>query len=82
MRQKKRKTTEKETRGFEGEMQQIWTERHSGKTKQMTNWSVSTFKDKLKFFRFKYKTRAFSRKSEIKPVPILPNISLTAINQF
>ena len=24
----------------EGEMQQILTERHSGKTKQMTNWSV------------------------------------------
>ena len=36
-----------------GEMQQILTERHSGKTKQMTNWSVSTFKVKLKFFRFK-----------------------------
>ena len=38
---------------FEGEMQQILKERHSGKTKQMTNWSVSTFKGKLKFFRFK-----------------------------
>ena len=37
----------------EGEMQQILSERHSGKTKQMTNWSVSTFKGKLKFFRFK-----------------------------
>ena len=37
----------------EGEMQQILTERHFGKTKQMTNWSVSTFKGKLKFFRFK-----------------------------
>lgn len=37
----------------EGEMQQILTERHSGKTKQMTNWSLSTFKGKLKFFRFK-----------------------------
>ena len=55
----------------EGEMQQILTERHSGKTKQMTNWFVSTFKSKLKFFRFeiaKYKTCAFSRKFEIKPV--------------
>lgn len=30
----------------EGEIQQILTERHSGKTKQMTNWSVSTFKGK------------------------------------
>ena len=37
----------------EGEMQQILTERHSGKTKQMTNWSVSTFKGKLHSFRFK-----------------------------
>ena len=36
----------------EGEMQQILTERHSSKTKQMTIWSVSTFKGKLKFFRF------------------------------
>ena len=31
----------------EGEMQQILTERHSGKIKQKTNWSVSTFKGKL-----------------------------------
>ena len=38
----------------EGEMQQILTEKHSGKTKQMTNWSVSTFKDKRKFFRFNF----------------------------
>ena len=30
-------------------MQQILTERHSGKTKQMTNWSVSTFKVSLNF---------------------------------
>ena len=38
----------------EGEMQQILRERHSGKSKQMTNWSVSTFKGiKLKFSRFK-----------------------------
>ena len=28
----------------EGELQQILTERHSGKTKQMTNWSFSTLK--------------------------------------
>ena len=59
-------------------MQQILTERHSGKTKQMTNWSVSTFKGRLKLFRFKivkYKTRAFKRKFEIKPIPILLNIS-------
>ena len=37
----------------EGEMQQILTERHSDKTKQMTNWSVSTFKCKLKYFHLK-----------------------------
>ena len=46
-------------------MQQILTETHSGETKQMTNWSVSTFKGKLTFFRFKivkYKTRAFNGK--------------------
>ena len=63
-------------------MQQILTERHSGKSKQITNWSVSTFKGRLKFFRFKivkYKPRAFHKKIEIKPIPILLNISLTAI---
>ena len=51
MKQKKRKTTEKETRHqrrhsrfaslFEGEMQQILTERHSAKTKQMTKVSLN-----------------------------------------
>ena len=62
----------------------ILTERHSGKTKQVANWSVSSFKGKLKFFRFeivKYETRAFKRKIEIKPIPIL-FISLTANNHF
>ena len=66
-------------------MQQILTERHSGKTKEMTNWPVSTFKGKLKLFRFKivkYETRALNRKFEIKPIPILLNISLNANNQF
>ena len=61
-------------------MQQILTERHSGKTKRMTNYSVSTFKGKLKFFRFKivkYKTRTFNRKFEIKPIPILLIFRLT-----
>ena len=46
-------------------MQQILTERHSGKAKQTTNWSVSTFKGKLKFYRYKivkYKPRTFTRK--------------------
>ena len=32
------------------EMQQFLTERHSGKPKQKTNWSVSTFKGELNFF--------------------------------
>ena len=31
----------------ESPMQQILTERHSGKSKQITNWSVPTFKGKL-----------------------------------
>ena len=61
----------------ESPMQQILTERHSGKSKQITNWSVSTFKGKLKFFRFKilivkYQPRAFNRKIEIKLILILP----------
>ena len=67
----------------QGKMQFL-TERHSGKTKQITNWSVSSFKGKLKFFRFeivKYETRAFKRKIKIKPIPIL-FISLTANNHF
>ena len=49
-------------------MQQILTERHSG----------TTFKGKLKLFHFKivkYKTRAFNRKFEIKPIPVFLNIS-------
>ena len=35
------------------EMDQILKERHSNKTKQMTNCCISAFKGKLKFFRFK-----------------------------
>ena len=35
---------------LERPMQQILTERHSGKTKQMTNWSAGTLKGKLNFF--------------------------------
>ena len=50
----------------ESEMQHILPERHSRKTKQMTNWSVSTFEGKLNFFRFKivkFETQAFNRKN-------------------
>ena len=64
----------------EGEVQQILTDRHSGKTKQMTNWSVSTFKGRCKIV--KYKTRAFNRKFETKPIPIVHNIPLNANNHF
>ena len=49
---------------FEGKMQFL-TERHYGKTKQTTNWSVLSFKGKLKFFRLKivkYETRASKEK--------------------
>ena len=69
----------------EGEMQQIFTERHSGKNKLMTKWSVSTFKDKLKFFWFKivkFKTRAFNRKFELKPIPICLIFCLPQKNHF
>ena len=69
----------------EGELQQILTERHSGKTKQMTNWSFSTLKVSFNFLPFKivkYKTRALNRKIEIKPIPILLNISITENNHF
>ena len=70
----------------EGEMQQILKERHSGKTKQKRNWSVSTFKGKHKFFCFeivklKLLTRAFNRKIEIKAISTLLN-SFTANNHF
>ena len=85
MRQKKRKTTEKETRRPAKSRFASLSERHSGKTKQITNWSVSTSNGKLKFDRYKivkYKPRAFNRKTEIKPIPILLNISLTANNHF
>ena len=85
--EKRRKTTEKGTRH-----QRRHDSLHCPRVKcnkfcqkQMTNWSVSTFKGKLKFFRFKigkYETRAFNRKIEIKPIPILLNISLTANNHF
>ena len=67
-----------------GETQQILTERLSGKAKQKTNWSVSTFKGKRKVFRLelvKFKTRAFNRKIVIKLIPILLN-SLTSNNHF
>ena len=41
------------TRGRKREKQPSLSERHSGKAKQITNWSVSAFKGKLKFYRYK-----------------------------
>ena len=81
MRQKKRKT-EKETQHRCHHDSFHCSRGHSGKTKQVTNWSVSSFKGKLKFFQFEiveYETPAFKRKIEIKPIPIL-FISLTTKN--
>ena len=83
MRQKKRKTTEKETRH-----QRSHDSLHCPKdtpVKPNKLQTVSTSKGKLKFYRYKivkYKPRAFNRKTEIKPIPILLNISLTANNHF
>ena len=85
MRQKKRKNIGKENSASAPSRFASLSERHSGKTKQITNWSVSTFKGNLKFYRYKtvkYKPRAFDRKIEIKPIPVLLNISLTANNHF
>ena len=62
----------------------IFTGRHSCETKKSTNLFVSTFKGKLKLFRFKiikYKTAAFNRKIEIKPIGFLL-ISLTMSSYF
>ena len=95
MRQKKRKTTEKETRHQRHhdslhcprvKCNKFWQKDTAcGKTKQMTNWFVSILKGKLKFFSFKivtYKTRAFNRNFELKQIPTLLNVSLTANNHF
>ena len=94
MRQKKRKTMEKETR-HQRRQDSLHCPRvkcnfdrktlvRPNKLQTGDHWSVSSFKVKLKFFRFKivkYETRAFKRKVEIKPIPIL-FISLTANNHF
>ena len=55
----------------DGEMQQNFTERQSGKPKQMTNCSVSTFKGELKCFHLKIVKNCFNRKFEIMPILIL-----------
>ena len=52
----------------QGKMQFL-TERHSGKTKQVTNWSVLSFKGKLQFFRLKivkYETGAALSTEKLK----------------
>ena len=81
----KEKTTEKETRHQRRHDSLHRPKDTLVKLKQITNWSASTFKGKLKFYSckiVKYKPRAFNRKIEIKPIPILLNISLTANNHF
>ena len=83
MRQKKEKNNGKGDSPSAPSRFALLSERHSGKAKQITNWSVSTFKGKLKFYRYKiakYKPRAFNRKIEIKPIRIFLNISLTPNN--
>ena len=73
MRQKKRKTMEKETR-HQRRHDSLHCPRVKCNCRQVTNWSVSSLKGKLKFFRFKivkYETRAFKRKIELKPILVL-----------
>ena len=85
MRQKKRKNNGKGNSASAPSRFASLSERHTGKAKQITNWSASTLKGKLKFYRYnivRYKPRAFNRKIEIKPIPILLNISLTMNNHF
>ena len=89
---KERKTTEKETWHQSRhdslhcprvKCNKFW-QKDTGKTKQKTTSSVSTFKGKRKFLRFeivKFKTPAFNRKIEIKPILFVLN-SLTANNHF
>ena len=85
MRQKKRKTTEKETRH-----QRSHDSLHCPKDTLVKAIKLQTglsqhLKVSLSFtvIKFvKYKPRAFNRKTEIKPIPILLNISLTANNHF
>ena len=58
-------------------------QKNTGKTKQMTNWSVSTFKCKPKFFRFeivKYENSSFQKKDWNKTNSYF--VSLTANNHF
>ena len=45
---------EKEKNNGKGDSASAQSERHYGKTKQMTNWSVSTFKGRLDFFHFNW----------------------------
>ena len=89
---KERKTTEKGDSASEPsrfaslseKCNKFWQKDTLVKPNKRQNWSVSTLKGKRKFFRFeivKFKTRAFNKKIEIKPIPIVLN-SLTANNHF
>ena len=82
MRQKKRKTTERETR---------YKHRHDSldcpkdtlvKPNKLQTGLSQPLKVSLSYKIVKYKPRAFNRKIETKPILILLNISLTANNHF
>ena len=67
---------------FESQMDQILKEKHFNKTKQMTNlnWSISTFKGKLNFFRFKLLNIYLQWFLEI--VKLTEKLSAKVINTF
>ena len=89
MRQKKRKITEKETRH-----QRRHDSLHCPRVKcnkfwqkdtlvKPNKWQTGLFQPSKVSVNFsELKTRAFNRKFEIKPIPILLNISLTTNNHF
>ena len=81
MRQKTRKNNGKgDSELAPSRFASILTERPSGKTKQVTNWSVSSFKGKLKFFRDKiveYETLLFIFSLVISHFPYFKFVTLT-----
>ena len=85
MRQEKRKTTEKETRHQRRHDSLHCPKDTLVKPNKLQTGLFQPLKGKLKFYRYKivkYKPGAFNRKPEIKPIPILLNIALTANNHL
>ena len=90
MRQKKRKTTEKETRHQRRHDSLHYCPRvkcnkfcQKDTLVKPNKWQTGLFQPSKVSVNFsELKTRAFNRKFEIKPIPILLNISLTANNHF